>query len=58
MKKTKHVKREHLCTVGGNVNWCSYYGKSNFKKLKIKLLQENIKKLLDLELVMSFLVQP
>ena len=20
-------KREHLCTVGGNVNWCSYYGK-------------------------------
>ena len=27
------------------------------KKLKIKLLQENIEKLLDLELVMSFSVQ-
>ena len=21
-------KREHLCTVGGNVNQCSHYGKS------------------------------
>ena len=20
-------KREHSCTVGGNVNWCSHYGK-------------------------------
>ena len=20
-------KREHLYTVGGNVNWCSHYGK-------------------------------
>ena len=20
-------KREPLCTIGGNVNWCSYYGK-------------------------------
>ena len=20
-------KREPLCTVGGNVNWCSHYGK-------------------------------
>ena len=20
-------KREHLCTVGWNVNWCSHYGK-------------------------------
>ena len=20
-------KREHLCTVGGNVNWCKHYGK-------------------------------
>jgi len=20
-------KREHLCTVCGNVNWCSHYGK-------------------------------
>ena len=20
-------KREYLCTVGGNVNWCNHYGK-------------------------------
>jgi len=20
-------KRKHLCTVGGDVNWCSHYGK-------------------------------
>ena len=20
-------KREHLCTVGGNVNWCTHWGK-------------------------------
>ena len=20
-------KREHLCALGGNVNWCSYYRK-------------------------------
>ena len=33
-------KREPSCTVGGNVNWCSYYGKQyggSSKKLKIKL---------------------
>ena len=32
-------KREHLCTVGENVNWCSHYGKQygDFsKKLKIE----------------------
>ena len=31
-------KREPSYTVGGNVNWCSYYGKqygSSLKKLKI-----------------------
>ena len=22
-------KRESLCTVAGNVNWCSHYGKRN-----------------------------
>ena len=22
-------KREHLCTLGGNVNWCSHYGKQH-----------------------------
>ena len=22
-------KKEALCTVGGNVNWCSYYGKQS-----------------------------
>ena len=30
-------KRKHSCTVGGNVNWCSHYGKQNgaiCKKIK------------------------
>ena len=32
IKKSTNVgedmeKREPLCTVGGNVNWCSHYGK-------------------------------
>ena len=27
-------RREHLCTVGGNVNWCSHYGKTEGKFLK------------------------
>ena len=34
-------KREHFCTVGGNVNWHSHYGKqhgSSSKKLKLELL--------------------
>jgi len=33
-------KREHSYTVGGNINWCSYYGKQyrgSLKKLKIEL---------------------
>ena len=33
-------KREPSCTVGGNVNWCSHYGKwygGSLKKLKIEL---------------------
>ena len=33
-------KREPLCTHGGNVYWCSHYGKqyeASSKKLKIKL---------------------
>ena len=33
-------RREPLCTTGGNINWCSYYGKHygySSKKLKIKL---------------------
>ena len=30
-------KREHLYTVGGNVNGCSHYGKQSLKKLKIEL---------------------
>ena len=32
-------KREHLCTIGGNVNWCSHEGKvwRFLKKLKIEL---------------------
>ena len=33
-------KRKPLCTVGGNVNWCSHYGKQygfSSKKLKIEL---------------------
>ena len=33
-------KRKHSCTVGGNVNWCSHYGKQNgaiCKKLRIEL---------------------
>ena len=32
-------KREPLCTVGGNANWCSHYGKqcgSSSKILKTK----------------------
>ena len=31
-------KRELLCTAGGNVNWCSHYGKQygvSFKKLEL-----------------------
>ena len=34
-------KREPLCTVGGNINWCSHYGKqygSSSKTLKIEPL--------------------
>ena len=33
-------KREPLCIVGGNVNWCSHYGKQyggSLKKLEIEL---------------------
>ena len=32
-------KREHSCTVGGNVNWCSHYGTlwRFLKELKIEL---------------------
>ena len=36
-------KREPSYTVGGNVNWCSHYGKpygGSSKKLKIELLYE------------------
>ena len=36
-------KREHLYTVGGNVNWCSHCGKqyeSFSKKLKIELTHD------------------
>ena len=32
-------KREHSCTVGGNINWYSHHGKqyrSSLKKLKIE----------------------
>ena len=35
------VKREPCCTTGGNVSWCSHYGKQyrdSSKKLKIELL--------------------
>ena len=28
-------KREHLCTVGANVNWCSHYG--NYMKVPQKI---------------------
>ena len=34
------AKRKFLCTVGGNVNWCSHYGKQygvSSKKLQIEL---------------------
>ena len=27
-------KKEPTCTVGGNVNWCSYYGRQYGKSLK------------------------
>lgn len=32
-------KKEHLCTLAGNVNWCSHYRKHRgaSKKLKIEL---------------------
>ena len=36
-------KLETLCTVGGNVKWCSHYGKQHgvsSKKLKIELSYE------------------
>ena len=37
-------KREHLCSVGGHVNWYSHYGKlpvwKFLKKLKIELLYD------------------
>ena len=29
--------REHSCTVGGNVNWYSHYGRQYGKSLKKKL---------------------
>ena len=36
IKKTRNKKvskeverREHLCTVGGNANWCSHFGKQH-----------------------------
>ena len=32
-----------LCTVGGNINWCSHYGKQyggSLKKVKIELLYD------------------
>ena len=28
-------KREHMCTVGGNVNWCSHYGEQYGDSSKI-----------------------
>ena len=36
-------KRESSYTMGGNVNWCSYYGKQyrgSLKKLKVELLYD------------------
>ena len=36
-------KREPSYTMGGNVNWCSYYGKQyrgSLKKLKVELLYD------------------
>ena len=38
-------KREPLCTVGGNVDWCSHCGKQygvNLKKLKMELLHDPV----------------
>ena len=31
-------KREHLCTVSGNVNWYSHYGKQYKGSVKIKYM--------------------
>ena len=44
-------KREPLYTVGGNINWCSHYGKQyggSSKKLKIELPHDAGILLLDL----------
>ena len=40
-QQTTHVgkdveKREPLCTVGGNVNWCNHYGQQYRGSPKIK----------------------
>ena len=44
-------KREPLCTVGGNVNWCSHCGKQykfSSKKLKIEIPYDPVIPLLDI----------
>ena len=43
-------KRDPLYTVGGNVNWCSHYGKvwTLRKKIKIELPYDSAVPLLDL----------
>ena len=35
-------KREPFCTIGGNVNWCSHYGKQNGDSKKKKKNQVHI----------------
>ena len=30
----------HLCTVGGNVNWCSHYGKQSVLKKNFLMIQQ------------------
>ena len=44
-------KKKHFCTVGGDVNWCSHYGKQygvSSKKLEIELPYDSIITLLDI----------
>lgn len=38
--KLKNKNRELLCTVGGNENWCSHYGKEYRDSLKTKMLDD------------------
>ena len=39
------VKRETLCIVGGDVNWCIYYGKEDWEILPLSIYPKKMKTL-------------